>query len=109
MLFSKEDITELERLAEEPPSSLLTSPPVEMEHRNLLRRVIAHLKSLPESDEPTFTVLGRDQLAQATVVHWIERARVAGVPEEKINRALQRYEEIVNFQSEHPDRVKVPD
>ena len=61
------------------------------------------------ADEPVFEVLGRDQLAQATVVHWIERAVAAGSPEAKIERARQRYNEIVNFQSEHPERIKVPD
>lgn len=61
------------------------------------------------ADEPIFEVLARDQLAQSTVVHWIERARAANVPEAKIARALQRYEEIIKFQSEHPERVKTPD
>lgn len=61
------------------------------------------------ADEPVFEVLGRDQLAQGSVVDWIRRARVAQVPEEKIRRAMQRYQEIVDWQSENPDRVKVPD
>lgn len=63
----------------------------------------------PAVDEPVFTVLGRDQLAQATVMFWISRAMAAGVSEEKIARARRRYDEIVEFQSDHPDRVKVPD
>lgn len=61
------------------------------------------------ADEPYFRVMGRDQLAQGTVLGWIERARRAQVSQEKIDKAWSRYNEIINFQSEHPDRVKVPD
>lgn len=62
-----------------------------------------------EDEEPSFTVLGRDQLAQAVVRFWIERAEAAGVSDAKIERARQRHQEIVEWQSDHPERVKVPD
>lgn len=69
----------------------------------------APVECVPAVDEPSFTVLGRDQLAQATVVHWIERAVAAQVPEDKIRRAQQRWQEIIDWQSDNPDKVKTPD
>lgn len=60
-------------------------------------------------DEPAFTVYGRDPFAQSSVISWIERTEAAGVPEAKLNRARERYQEIIDFQSAHPERVKVPD
>lgn len=73
------------------------------------RSVTSPTPDLREDEEPSFTVLGRDQLAQAVVRFWIERAETAGVAESKIARARERYDEIVAWQSDHPERVKVPD
>lgn len=58
---------------------------------------------------PRFTLMAYDLLVQASIVNWIDRAIAAGVPEEKIARARHRYDEIIKFQSAHPERVKVPD
>lgn len=40
-----------------------------------------------KSDEPLFTLRGRDRLAYRTVSYWITLAEVAGVPTAKIEEA----------------------
>lgn len=58
---------------------------------------------------PAFVVYAMDRLSQASVAYWIDRAVAAGVPQEKIDSAWKRYHEIINFQSDNPDKVKLPD
>jgi hypothetical protein len=60
-------------------------------------------------DEPVFTIAARDELAAYTVADWIVRAEADGVNPDKIARARQHLQDIVEFQSSYPDRVKKPD
>jgi hypothetical protein len=60
-------------------------------------------------DEPAFIIRGRDQLAPATVLHWLEAARDAGVNPEKFNEAYEHLTEIAEFQEKHLERCKLPD
>lgn len=60
-------------------------------------------------DEPIFTLRAQDRFSWETVQHWIRVARVHGVNKEKIEDALLVAGQIAAWQSEHPDKVKVPD
>ena len=64
--------------------------------------------SIPE-DEPVFTLAGRDQLAVETVEFWIEKAKQKGVNENKIARAIRHRDWLVEFQTNNPERTKLPD
>ena len=59
--------------------------------------------------EPTFTLVGRDRTAVIAIGTWIEQATVAGVNREKIEDAKTKLIRFVQWQSENPDKVKVPD
>lgn len=64
---------------------------------------------VPE-DEPVFLIRGKDLLAADVVSDWITRAEMEGlVPADKINRAKEHLQVIIEFQREHPDRCKFPD
>ena len=82
---------------------------VDYSHELLLAIARAYNRVGVDPDAPIFPVMGRDHLAQAVVTFWVERAVAAGVPEGKVERARRRLQEIIAFQSDHPERVKVPD
>jgi len=111
-MFTEPELNELELIATETEEWART---MGKWPRELLKRMVAQLRRIqasgcvPAEDEPSFTILARDQFAQAVVAFWISRAEAAGSPEAKIDRARQRYQEIIEFQSDHPERVKVPD
>jgi hypothetical protein len=60
-------------------------------------------------DEPVFVIRGKDLLAIETVERWIDLAKEAGVNDEKMAAVGQHYIAIFNFQTEHPERCKIPD
>ena len=65
-------------------------------------------KRIPE-DEPTFILAARDKLAPVAIRFWISMAADQGVNADKIRRATEHLDWIERFQSEHPERVKLPD
>ena len=60
-------------------------------------------------DEPVFTIAARDLLAVPVIREWIRRAEQAGVPADKIDRALDHLEAIEEFQDRNRDRCHLPD
>jgi hypothetical protein len=54
-----------------------------------------------EPDEPIFVLLARDPLASEVVSFWAWKAVQAGVPEEKIDEALQCSREIIEWRKKH--------
>lgn len=60
-------------------------------------------------DVPVFTIVAWDKAAPDTVLRWIQRCQELGVNMNKIKRGLAHLNAIVNWQIEHPDRVKIPD
>jgi hypothetical protein len=60
-------------------------------------------------DEPVFVIRGKDLLALKAVGAWIESTRNSEVPKDKIDRAQEHYQEIKQFQKDHPERCKMPD
>lgn len=60
-------------------------------------------------DEPVFVLRGKDLLAPHLVGAWIAAAQIAGVPQDKIDRARDHYRDMLQFQMQHPERCKIPD
>lgn len=60
-------------------------------------------------DEPIFVIRGQDKLAPEIVQAWIEAAVMEGVRTDKIVSAHRYLHDIVVYQKDHPDLVKVPD
>lgn len=67
--------------------------------------------------EPSFTVVGRDKLAIETISHWLYLAEQQGVevPGEKrmdtakFDDAVDVLEKFKQWQTDNPDKVKLPD
>lgn len=64
--------------------------------------------SIPD-DEPVFTIAARDLTGADTVRDWIARCEKLGVNSDKLERSRQHLADIERFQSEHPERCKIPD
>lgn len=60
-------------------------------------------------DEPVFILRGKDLLAKKVIGEWLVDAHINGVNEDKMKRAREHYDDIERFQTEHPDRCKIPD
>ncbi len=73
--------------------------------RDCCKETIAKVKD----EEPVFVIRGQDTLAPMVVSHWIDWAIMRGVSPEKIERARAHLRDILVFQGEHPERVKLPD
>jgi len=58
-------------------------------------------------DEPLFILRAKDMLAPGVVRVWVHYARASGVPEEKLNEALELAERMERWQAKHGK--KVPD
>ena len=74
---------------------------------------------LPATDEsgklvapdvvPVFTLKATDVLAPLIIREWIRAAVDAEVDSRKIEGALVIHRDLLRWQREHPDRVKIPD
>lgn len=60
-----------------------------------------------KDDEPLFILRAQDALAPLLVRQWVERAVIAGVPEEKVHEALQLADRMEDWARENGK--KVPD
>jgi len=60
-------------------------------------------------DEPVFLLCGRDVLAPDLVDEWAYRASCRGVRQAKTTDASVDAAAMRKWQTDHPDRVKVPD
>lgn len=67
-----------------------------------------YLETIPD-DEPVFIVRAKDKFSLDTIAGWITRARRASVNAAKINRALQKQDQVAEFWADHRDRIKLPD
>ncbi len=65
-------------------------------------------EKIPE-DEPVFILRGKDLLSGIVVEEWIRLAERWKVNDDKLRRAKEHLRDIKEFQSENPDRCKVPD
>jgi hypothetical protein len=63
---------------------------------------------IPE-DEPVFVIRGKDVLGPTMILHWINSAKQLGVNQDKIERAYEHVNDMLNFQKENSSRVKIPD
>jgi hypothetical protein len=60
-------------------------------------------------DEPVFVLRGADRLSPRVIRYWIDRAKMRGVSEEKIEEVRELLTELEKWQTENPDKVKLPD
>lgn len=61
------------------------------------------------ADEPVFILRGQDTMAPDVISEWIRLALLAGVNPDKVQRAREHFVDMIKFQQEHPERIKLPD
>lgn len=62
-----------------------------------------------EDDEPIFVIRSKDILAIEIIYRWIEEAINYDVNEEKIEKARQHLDAVMNWRNQNPNKVKIPD
>ena len=77
--------------------------------RDCCVRMLLKMLQPEHREEPVFLLRAQDITAPGAVRDWIRRARAAGAPEAKLAKSQEHLDALVQWQLEHPDRVKVPD
>ncbi|MDP4038718.1 MAG: hypothetical protein Q8P54_02000 [bacterium] len=60
-------------------------------------------------DEPLFLFRGKDKLLPRVLEQYKELSRNAGSPQQQLDLLDQRIAEVKKWQTENPDKVKIPD
>ena len=60
-------------------------------------------------DPPVFTLVAYDNLAIQRVADWIDRAKLADVNSDKVQRAQDHLDAMKQWRLRHPERCKIPD
>lgn len=70
---------------------------------------VDHALTFP-ADEPLFLLRGQDEEAPGAVANYSDRVHLnPNTPAEHRESVVRAYEQMRDWQDEHPDRVKVPD